>query len=268
MTFKEIYDLVITKLQENSSPEYWTESEIKDYINRGYKEFVLRSEILTQHKPMNTLGSGYYLIPDDSLKILGVYYKGKPLTPVSENQLDAAYMLNRALITDLERQAWFNGYWRDVSGEPQFYVITDYRIRVVPFPDETLDYVLYSGDGLLMYEDFGLILPYSTDEDVQLYSESEYYGGVSWLYSLSNSIFVRYVKMPSRLIVDEDIPEIPTGFHEALAYWALYECFAREGDVQDQGKAAFYLKLFNNVVDSARDFVRPTIQEQILPFYI
>ena len=271
MTFKELQDRIIRKLQENATPEYWSLEEIKDAINDGYREFVRQTDFLKVRKAAHLFGSGYFRIPDDALKILAVYYKGKPLTPISERQLDRGVCPSDYAKTDCYERVGFTGYWADVSGEPQFYTIVDGLIRVVPFPTDVQDSVLFSspdGFGLLLSENFGLVLPTATDEDLRLHSEDEYWGGVPYLISLSEFVFVEYVKLPNRLENDGDIPDIPLAYHDALEYYALYVLFSREGTTQDVRKASFYFQLFQSRVNEAKGFVKSRSPKLNLPFYV
>jgi len=271
MTFGEVIRRVILKLQENDPPEYWSLEEIKDAINRGYREFVRLSKLLKVRRPVKLFGSGYFSIPSDAIEILAVYYKGKPLTPISERQLDRTYNAR-----DYVEDSWggavsFAGFWADSSGEPEFYTIVDGLIRIVPFPTDVSDSILYSsadGFGVLLSDGFGLVLPASTDEDMRLESEGEFWGGVSFLGSLTESVFVEYVKLPNRLINDEDVPDIPLAYHDALEYYALYELFSREGTTQDIRKASFYLQLFNSLVEQAKKLINPSTPKLNLPFFV
>ena len=267
MNFKELQTLVIQKLQENPTPEYWSLDEIKGSINRGYLEFVKQTGFLRERVEVGEIGSGYCKVPKNAIKILNAYYNGKALTPVSVEQLDRASFSKDILRTNHGEPYTFTGYWAEERGEPVFWTFINGQIRLVPYPDTWDTDVVNENFGLIMADDFGLLIPDMPDGDVRLQVDSDGFGGVAYLIDLY-PVFIEIVRTPEPLVNDTDEPELPFAFHEALAYYALYDLFSREGTTQDLRKAGYYMQLFNGFVQQALSFFVPRTLQLRMPFKV
>lgn len=49
MNLLSLYEKLKTCLAERSTPEFWRETELKDYLNEANAEFVKQSQILSKH---------------------------------------------------------------------------------------------------------------------------------------------------------------------------------------------------------------------------
>lgn len=79
-----------------------------------------------------------------------------------------------------------------------------------------------------------------------------FYNGMVRIYPTPTPtpvVTMRYVPTLATLTNNTDVPDFPAGHHEAAAYWAIFECFNREGKGQDKDKAAGYLELFKAVIE-------------------
>jgi len=106
-------------------------------------------------------------------------------------------------------------------------------------------------DKVLEYADYNQFLPY-LEEAIR---------GTPWLYSIYNgqihlepipdqakTLRLLYLKAPSALLLDTDVPEYDEDFHEAGAFYAAY--IAKRKD-KDHVSAALHLADFNALVQEA-----------------
>jgi hypothetical protein len=299
MNFLAAQARVIQKLSENTTPQYWTLDEIRYNLNLGYREFMLRTECRTRTILLTYVADGYYVIPSDLMAPKGLYLDGVPVDQTSRQYLDNQSTANRAgklgLVGDGNT---------GVVTAPKVWLFDEGYIRVYPAPAENTDSIYAqqeSGHALAGDSELPLTLDWGNFADKMLLfvggilqaadawnlAEGEGYtvvqlntallGAADWTLAglsasmeTSGAVTFRYVPRPFDMVSDTTSPSgIPPAFHDALVEYACYECFSREGDGQDQGKAAMYAQRFERYVQNfLTAFNREVVPDIALPFKV
>ncbi len=278
LTLLDIRNEVITRLQENSTPEYWTTDELNLYISNAVNEVNRETHILKKFEELIPVSAGHYKLPDDVVKILGVYYKGnKPLTHTTVEELDYSFNRNRNLMQYKDDVFYRFDDWRKAKGEAEFFIIYDNKIRVIPYEDvvtsstsgDTLgeDYGFYmSANGV----DYGFYFPVDAN-----YGSPFEYGGIYILeieggtvITAYPSIYIDYVYNLPNLSNDTDTINFPDTLKNAVVYQTLFECFIREGEIQDQRKAFNFYQLYEAEIEKWKNANMPDLQPRYIERFI
>lgn len=114
MNFLALQNRVIQKLAETASPKFWTLDEIKFNLNRGAREFSLKTGFHVSTATLTPSGDGYVL-PTDILDPKALYLDGSKLDQTTSDYLDA-----------------MNPAWRSEIGAPTRWLIEGGLVRLHP----------------------------------------------------------------------------------------------------------------------------------------
>lgn len=138
MNFAALYAKVIQKLGESSTPQFWSEAELKDYINRGIREFVRQTGSNTVKNMLTHVENGRYLVPDNLLMLGNVYYAGRPLERRSVDYLDSRNSGTShydGIVGDGIAFSDSDTEWRNTTGTPEAWYYEDSKICLFPIPE-------------------------------------------------------------------------------------------------------------------------------------
>ena len=79
----------------------------------------------------------------------------------------------------------------------------------------------------------------------------------------AGEVAMKCVRAPEEMVSDTDVPDLPThleAYHEAILYWALFECFSREGQEKDMAMAQFYAQRYSGVLTDVKQLFAPPIE--------
>lgn len=135
MTFAELRSRLLEALNVRTTPQFWTQAELDRYLNLGHREFARQSEFCTRLAPATQIQGGQYLLPDDLLKLLGVYFNGKLLEQRSPDMLDSwAGGTGHHLGLRGDGKS-FGSRWRESTGESvDAWYLEDGKINLYPIP--------------------------------------------------------------------------------------------------------------------------------------
>jgi len=130
-----LYSKTLEQLGERSTPEFWSEAELKDYLNRGQREFYKQSRYKTILASLTAAESGRYFLPQKCLEIQRVYFNRKPLEKRSVEFLES----------DVSGTAHFKGLHGDgktfgsdfraaTAETPDAWYYEDGRVCLFPIP--------------------------------------------------------------------------------------------------------------------------------------
>ncbi len=137
MNFGELYSKVLEKLGENTTPQFWSASELKDYINRGFRQFARQTACGSSKVPLVLVDNGRYLVPSNMMKLLGISYQGKPIEQRSIEYLESksgkSHFAN--IRGDTGSFSESNGDFRTATGNPEAWYFEDNLICLYPVPE-------------------------------------------------------------------------------------------------------------------------------------
>lgn len=88
----------------------------------------------------------------------------------------------------------------------------------------------------------------------------------------NRKLTIDYIYIPSDMTADDDVPDIPPAFHDAIWQYAVYLALIREGQqTQDYQKASVYREMFEANVTRAIRLVQPPVDVDYavnMPFYV
>lgn len=88
----------------------------------------------------------------------------------------------------------------------------------------------------------------------------------------NRKLSIDYIYIPSDMTANDDIPDIPPAFHDAIWQYAAYLALTREGQqTQDYQKASVYREMFEANVARAIRLVQPPVDIDYavnMPFYV
>lgn len=196
MNLEQIYSKLLNVLAENATPQYWSESELKGYINDGLVEFVKRSKFLRKNAYLDKsdIEDGVYFLPPDILEPVGVQYLGKPLDKKNLKFLETAYSG-----TSHQRELVGTGYlfeegWRELTGDPVHWFFENQMVKVFPKPAvviggsasliRTISATLYLGNNEIQLP---IPLPYGNQNLIDLYINGVYQNIGDWTIDPADS---------------------------------------------------------------------------------
>lgn len=136
MNLLSLYEKLKTCLAERSTPEFWRETELKDYLNEANAEFVKQSQILSRHSFLDIAeqDNNSWFLPDDIISIKGVQFRGRPVTMSRIQYLETTYAGTAHANTSIGEGKHFVRDWRLIVGEPIRWFKEDNFIRLFPRP--------------------------------------------------------------------------------------------------------------------------------------
>ena len=135
MNLLEIYETVLDNLGEDEQPQFWSERELKRFINKAVNQFIADTEYLKNLFPLIQAEAGAYYVPQNLIKCKKVYYKGKPLDYKSVDYLDSKYGGIAHQDEKIGVGFPFEGSWRIQTGEPIHWYFEDAKIKLFPIPE-------------------------------------------------------------------------------------------------------------------------------------
>lgn len=88
----------------------------------------------------------------------------------------------------------------------------------------------------------------------------------------NRKLSIDYIYIPVDMTADDDVPDIPPAFHDAIWQYAVYLALIREGQqTQDYQKASVYREMFEANVARAIRLVQPPVDIDYavnMPFYV
>lgn len=79
--------------------------------------------------------------------------------------------------------------------------------------------------------------------------------------AVAGSYKATVVKIPVTLVADTDVSTIPLEYHPSLVFYALARAFLKDGDQRNTQKSADFLKLYEDQVSLASDFVNASLNK-------
>ena len=136
MNLLSLYEKLKTCLAERSTPEFWRETELKDYINEANAEFVKQSQILSKHIFLDIAeqDNNSWFLPDDVISIKGVQFRGRPVSMSRIQYLETAYAGTAHERTSIGEGKHFIRDWRLIVGEPIHWFKENNFLRMFPRP--------------------------------------------------------------------------------------------------------------------------------------
>lgn len=136
MNLLSLYEKLKTCLAERSTPEFWRETELKDYLNEANAEFVKQSQILSRHSFLDIAeqDNNSWFLPDDIISIKGIQFRGRPVTMSRIQYLETTYAGTAHANTSIGEGKHFVRDWRLIVGEPIRWFREDNFIKMFPRP--------------------------------------------------------------------------------------------------------------------------------------
>lgn len=115
--------------------------------------------------------------------------------------------------------------------------------------------------------------PSGTIVDVTVYDVQEPVEAGNSINLIANrKLSIDYIYIPEEMTANDDIPDIPPAFHDAIWQYAVYLALIREGQqTQDYQKASVYREMFEANVARAIRLVQPPVDIDYavnMPFYV
>jgi hypothetical protein len=198
MNLSQLYSQLLNVLAENSTPQYWSESELKSYLNRGLIEFVKRTRFLRKNVYLDKcdIEDGAYFLPTDIIEPEGVQFQGKPLDKKNIKFLESAY-------SGTSHQRYLSGIgylfgesWRNMIGDPAHWFFENQFVKIFPKPSfeltgtasgsliQTISATFYAGLNVVQLP---LSLPYVNKNLIDVYVNGNYQNIADWDINPSDS---------------------------------------------------------------------------------
>lgn len=219
--------------------------EVDALINQGQLDFVERTDFLHDTALIDLVSDqAVYTLPEAAMRVKRVALDEEVLRPTTSSYLDSVDSL-----------------WRITTGTPTHYLRDLFghdKLRVYPIP-------VKSGSSLQTAQFFhsqeeGVIRGFSFPPS-RFSQEPGIIRSVSALGPdyVSGTLRIDYVKYPTDLTHETDVPEIPRQYHRALAAYAAGHIFLRNGS----DKGAAHIAEYEAAVASAASQAEQTFQASI-----
>lgn len=229
MNLGDIRTLTRTLLSE-STPKYWSDAELTNYINYGETDFCVKTDCLEDISTMSSVQyQADYDLPDNYTKIKRVeIIKGSSIYEIRPEDLIEHY----------------TGIVKTTSSPPEGYNIFEEKLRLRERPSSAAPYTtlsaaittttattisLTSGSGFpsngRVYIDDECIKFWNNSSDTLTGCERGAEGTTKATHLSGATVYLRdiwvyHYKKDVTLTSDSDTPSIPAQFHEALAWYA------------------------------------------------
>lgn len=188
MNLLSLYEKLKTCLAERSTPEFWRETELKDYLNEANAEFVKQSQILSKHSFLDIAeqDNNSWFLPDDIISIKGVQFRGRPVTMSRIQYLETTYAGTAHANTSIGEGKHFVRDWRLIVGEPIRWFKEDNFIKMFPrpfygnnydSPRMTTSSILFRGNNVA---NLSVAIPFSNKSLVDVYVNGVYQDYNTW----------------------------------------------------------------------------------------
>ena len=188
MNLLSLYEKLKTCLAETSTPEFWRETELKDYLNEANAEFVKQSQILSRHIFLDIAeqDNNSWFLPDDVISIKGVQFRGRPVTMSRIQYLETAYAGTAHASTSIGEGKHFTRDWRLIVGEPIRWFKEDNFIKMFPrpfygnnydSPRMTVSSILLRGNSVA---NLSVAIPFLNKSSVDVYVNGVYQDHNTW----------------------------------------------------------------------------------------
>lgn len=188
MNLLSLYEKLKTCLAERSTPEFWRETELKDYLNEANAEFVKQSQILSRHSFLDIAeqDNNSWFLPDDIISIKGVQFRGRPVTMSRIQYLETTYAGTAHANTSIGEGKHFVRDWRLIVGEPIRWFKEDNFIKMFPrpfygnnydSPRMTTSSILFRGNNV---SNLSVAIPFLNKSLVDVYVNGVYQDYNTW----------------------------------------------------------------------------------------
>ena len=262
MQFSEMVSRVSENLRD--FPEFrWSETQIKRYINDGYREFVNRAHCLVKHTNITiTEDTALYDVPTDNLTINRVSWKELVLAIRTTREMDGRYMAMYDGISSGTK-------WKEVTGTDIKAIVQDFegydQFRVYPMIDLASSIGgLVIGTDSSVYKCIKAHTAAAANKPVTGADYATYWevtttngSGVAWAtgtaYKKYYNLILDHSYMPAVLSANSDEPAYPARFHKGLVDYAIGECITNQlGIEKDMVEAKIYYNRFEAYIERCR----------------
>ena len=134
MNFSELRAKVIQQLAESTTPQYWSQSEIDDNINEGYREILRRCGLNRYLLPLLQSEVGKFYLPHDLMVFKKLYFQGRPLSHQSIEYLESRYSGNSFDDSMVGAGRYHQNNFRENEGDPIHWFLENGKINLYPKP--------------------------------------------------------------------------------------------------------------------------------------
>lgn len=239
MNWGTIRDLARVYLQDTSS-RIWSDNELLTYANDVLSDLTKGSEANLKRAPLPlTSGTRLYTLPDDLFELRGVRIGNKKIFgthPLELEEYDSQYLT--------------------ATGTPQWYYQEDSKsIAFYPIPSWTSSYTSVTFTETIYGEmarytdgstdatfdsEFGVVTDVLDTSLANDYLLDSIYGVVTAFDTTELVCEISYIYLPSSILSDADVPDLPTYMHYAVMYGVLWYAFDREGQGQNEALSLFF----------------------------
>lgn len=218
--------------------------EVDALINQGQLDFVERTDFLHDTALIDLVSDqAVYTLPEAAMRVKRVALDEEVLRPTTSSYLDSVDSL-----------------WRITTGTPTHYLRDLFghdKVRIYPIPVKSgrslqaaqFNYTQEEG----VVRAFGFPAGFSQEPGI--------IRSINALGpdDVSGTLRIDYVKYPTDLTNETDVPEIPRQYHRALAAYAAGHIFLRNGS----DKGAAHIAEYEAAVASAASQAEQTFQASI-----
>lgn len=250
MNLGEIKTAARLRLQDTQS-KIWTDTTIELFINEGIQDLCFSEAMLKRYNFSLVDGTRAYSLPTDCLEIRSVKLNGLKTFGTHAHMLE-----------ELDSQ------YLTAVGSPYYYYLDDLmHIAFYPVPDWTSSYTTFataavmiageSGEMTYMLVD-GTAATFTSESGVVI-GATDTAGTYEFMFDNEDGIVVAldtgpficeisYVYKPEELTEDEDeLSALPLYAQDAVVWYAVSECLAKEGQGQDKKASEMWKMRFEEV---------------------
>lgn len=134
MNFRQLYDRLVLALAEGSTPAYWTETELKMYLNEAALAFVADSKIQTRNAPLDRAeeDNNSWFLPKDLIAVGTVSHLGRPLVQTTPKQIARKHSGMGYDTSSMGEGYPYRGDWRAIIGTPTQWFLEDNMVKLFP----------------------------------------------------------------------------------------------------------------------------------------
>jgi len=259
-TLSELRALVLRMLRVTDTSRYSVAGTTDDYdwiddaLNRAQEDFVRQTHCLRTYALVE-LKANYrtYRLPWNFLDFMtGYFYTDSASQGYKELKVTTIEMLNDE-ISD----------WRTTTGDPeQIYIDRIYgdnwMFGLYPIPDTDGDKITFDSEYGSIVEwvcprytynqEYGVVIRMSDTDEFFLNTDAGVVGKVG---AVNGNVWLEYYRLPDKLTVDTQKPEIPREYQKALSYFAVSDLLQNNPeDSAEYKRSVNYLKQFSGEIDS------------------
>lgn len=243
-----------------STADFFSNSELNEWINHGYKQFVARTEWCEKVKAYNVVANQFeYDLPSDAVKVNLIRWEDK--YPVKHK--------------DLEEFSKYAGFSDQTSDRPSIYRQWpwDAKLRIYPIPsaasassplngginssvtsltvDDATNFpargrVIVNSEQILYFAKSGNVLSQLVRGDGYTTAAAHLDNDV--VYYAPLEVYLNY--MPTALSADGDTTRLGPVYDEALVHYAIYTALQKRDKYKE---AQFHKQMFDEIAKHARE---------------